>query len=269
MPVAPGGGGQRQVQLFAAADLGPAGGPPRGDGGDRGVDLADHRACVGQRIDRPDRGDPAQGVEHTHPAEARFADLRRTDQVEVRCRRAAHRGLRRLGHAHAAAPACEPVAGAAAMPAEMAGDFGMVDKAADAKVRIGRGHAIDHGPQRRCIGRAVIPAGKECPGIGKGQGNAKVHPDQRIARRLVADPAQHFGARPDMARPHRLRRRIAWCTLCERNAAMPFTRRARPVDRDEMAKPRGPHSLSRPARRRFHHSIRRNTSRSNPRSTGR
>ena len=56
-------------------------------------------------------------MQHPHPREARLADLRRADQVEVRIGAATHRLLRALGHAEAASTA--PLAAAAGVRLEI------------------------------------------------------------------------------------------------------------------------------------------------------
>src|SRR5688572_18234884 len=118
------------------ANFGAAGRASGGERGDRRVDFDDDRAALRERIEGPNRYRTGQRVQDSHPAQARLADLRRADQVEVRIRPAAQPLLRALGHAEAAASAAEPSAFARAVAAEVERGLGVIDEAGYGEVRI-------------------------------------------------------------------------------------------------------------------------------------
>jgi hypothetical protein len=113
----------------------------------------------------------------------------------------------------------------------MGGDRGLGEHRRGAQRPIAAVHLVDQAPQRRGVGRRPAPAGKIGAGIGEGQGERGVDPDEQrgIGRRFRLEPGGDRRARP-AARGIAQHRRPVTTDLGDGDAGEALADRARPVD---------------------------------------
>src|SRR3546814_17427488 len=114
----------------------------------------------------------------SHARQARLADLRRADEVEIAdARRLLRRALMLLDDPEPPRTGREQVADIAATVAKMAPRVGMREKGARLIMRIALREPFDQRPERPNLGGARRPIGKIGARVGQGEGRRKIAAD--------------------------------------------------------------------------------------------